>query len=97
MIYNTTTNKLKYKGYTGNIDYIDGLWQGMVQGIQVEIKYSHENKYKLGREFKKAVDGYIKDMQDVDETVNELDTHEFNESMEYLKQSEKNDYKKVTK
>lgn len=52
---------LKYKGYTGSIEFSeeDGLFYGQVQGIRALVSYEGKNLRKMTTDFHKAVDSYL--------------------------------------
>jgi predicted HicB family RNase H-like nuclease len=54
---------LDYKGYTGSIEYSteDGLLFGKVLGIRGLISYEGETGKALEKDFREAVDAYLKD------------------------------------
>ncbi|UII20362.1 type II toxin-antitoxin system HicB family antitoxin [Fulvivirga ligni] len=57
---------LKYKGYTGSIEYSpeDNLMYGKVLGIKGLISYEGQTGKQLEEDFKEAVDTYLEDCKE---------------------------------
>ena len=56
---------LKYKGYTGSIEYSkeDDLLYGKVMGVKGLISYEGQTGHDLENDFQEAVEDYLKDCE----------------------------------
>ena len=54
-------NKLKYKGYTGSVEYseTDGVFYGRVLGIRSLLSYEGETLNELKHDFHELIDDYL--------------------------------------
>jgi len=55
------SNTLKYKGYSGSVEYSDedGVFFGRIIGINDHITFDGDNVKSLRISFEEAVDGYL--------------------------------------
>lgn len=54
-----TMGRLKYKGYSGSVEYSDGVLHGKVLGVRSLISYEGHTTEELHEEFERAVDDYL--------------------------------------
>lgn len=54
-----TMERLEYKGYSGSIEYSDGVLHGKVLGVKSLISYEGHSAEELREDFERAVDDYL--------------------------------------